>query len=140
MAKYVWTEDLSVGIELIDEQHKLLIQRLDDVANAIDEGKGESLIVKTLSFLIDYTNFHFSTEEKNMKAHNYPGFEDHHIAHEDLKKTLNDLEEDFKDEGATHILLEAINTFLNNWLITHIKGVDVKFGAFLRKKGIRMSK
>jgi hemerythrin len=138
MAKYQWDETLSVGIKLIDQQHKMLIQRLDDVDAAIERSKGEGVIVKTISFLMDYTNFHFSTEEKNMKASNYPGLEEHLKAHKELIRTLNDLEEDFREEGATHLLAAALNTFLNNWLITHIKNVDVRFGKFLKEEGIQI--
>lgn len=77
MGKYQWDDSLSVGVELIDDQHKLLIQRLNDVNDAIEESLGETQIVKTLEFLIQYTDYHFSTEEKNMKATEYPGYESH---------------------------------------------------------------
>ena len=86
MSQYEWNESLSVGIELIDEQHKMLIKRLNDVAEAIEKSQGPAQIVKTLDFLIDYTHFHFSTEEKHMKANNYPGIKEHLDKHEDLKK------------------------------------------------------
>lgn len=56
--------------------------------------------------------------------------------HEDLIANLKNLDDDFKDEGATHILAESINTFLNSWLVKHIKGIDVQFGDFLKEKGL----
>jgi len=138
MSQFKWNTSLSVGIELIDEQHKMLIQRLNDVSDAIKKSQGAGQIVKTLDFLIDYTHFHFSTEEKHMKANDYPGIKEHLQKHEDLKKTLGDLDRDFREEGATYELADALNVFLNNWLVGHIKGIDVKFGNFLREEGIEI--
>ncbi len=75
-----------------------------------------------------------------MIANDYPGLEDHKTKHQELKDTLADLEQDFGEEGATPALAEAINTFLGNWLVKHIKSVDVEFGAFLKEKGIALPK
>lgn len=138
MAKVEWDDRLSVGVDLIDEQHKMLLNRLSDFSEAVDSRQGSSEIVRTLDFLVDYTDFHFSTEERHMRAGGYPGF-DHHLAqHEEFKATLKNLGEDFQEEGATAALADSVNTLLINWLIKHIKAVDQEFGAFLREKGITM--
>jgi len=138
MPEIQWSDDLSVGIDLIDEQHRMLIQRLNDVSAAEEAHHGVEKIAKTLDFLVEYTHFHFSTEEQHMEAHDYPGREEHHIKHEELKDTLRDLEQDFREEGATYQLADSLNTLLGNWLIRHIKGVDVRFGTFLKEKGIAL--
>lgn len=135
MAKIEWTPDYSVNIKLIDEQHKMLFSKLNDLAEAIDQNQGEKRIVTTLDFLMDYTNFHFSTEEKNMEQLDYPGTRYHMDQHRHFVGTLEHLVEDFKEEGPTRALSTAINVFLNNWLINHIKTVDVQFGKFLIDKG-----
>lgn len=137
MAKIEWTQDLTVGIDLIDEQHKMLFQHLSDLANAIEESQGEKKIASTLDFLVDYTHFHFSTEEKNMDKLDYRGTDYHKQQHQMFVITLNHLVEDFKEEGATRALTTAINVFLNNWLINHIQTVDVQFGKFLTAQGLK---
>jgi hemerythrin-like metal-binding protein len=139
MPTFEWTQNLAVGIDLIDEQHKMLFQRANDVSQSLDSGQGLTQIIKTLDFLIDYTLFHFSTEENHMKANRYTGLEAHQASHRGLINTLNDLERDFKEEGATNQLADALNSFLNNWLVKHIKGIDVQFGKFLKEKNIRLS-
>ena len=70
-----WNESLSIGIELIDQQHKTLIERLLAVTEAIEKNQGEGTIAKTLDFLLEYIDLHFSTEEKQMAEHNYPGLD-----------------------------------------------------------------
>lgn len=136
MAAMQWDESLSVGIDLVDEQHKQWIERINAVSAAIEHGQGPDEIQRTLEFLIDYTDLHFTTEEKHMRRHDYPGIELHRSKHEELKKTLGDLVADFEEEGATQVLAHAIDTFLGNWLAKHIREVDMQFGSFVKERGI----
>ena len=139
MNEVKWTDDLSVGVELIDEQHKMLIEHLNNLAKAVEKQQGPTEIASTLNFLIDYTDFHFSMEERNMKAHNYPGLETHKAQHEEFKTILAYMESEFRDDGPTTILAESIDTLLVNWLLKHIRVVDVEFGTFLESNGMAMS-
>ena len=138
MIKIEWDDSLSVGIRLIDEQHKMLIQRLQALIHAIETYQSVNEIVKTLDFLIEYTNYHFSTEEKHMNETKYPGLKYHQTQHEEFKATLRNLTVDFEEDGATRALAEYVNTFLMNWLVKHIKAVDVQFGTFLREKDLSL--
>jgi len=132
MKKIVWSQDLSVGVAEIDEQHRQWIQRLNDVAAAMAANLGPVQTAKTLAFLIDYTKLHFATEEKLMTERGYPGLPAQRAQHKELTATLQDLLRDFEEEGATQKLAETINTFLGNWLLKHIREEDLKFGAFLK--------
>ena len=131
MAKIEWDNSLSIGIKLIDEQHKMLIQRLSDLSGAIEMSRGEVETAKTLDFMVDYTDFHFSAEEKHMTEQKQQ--------HAEFKGHLKQLVEDFEEEGPTKALGTSINVFLLNWLIKHIKGVDLKFGEFLNEKGFELT-
>jgi hemerythrin len=139
MVKIEWDDSLSVGIHLIDEQHKMLIQRLQALVHAIETYQSVNEIVKTLDFLIEYTNFHFSTEEKHMTETKYPGLTSHRAHHEEFKATLQSLTVDFEEDGATRALAESVNVFLMNWLVKHIKAVDLLFGTFLMEKRLSLS-
>ncbi len=135
MTEIAWTPDLATGVELIDEQHKQLIERMNELDRAVRFSRGVPKIIKTLDFLIEYTDFHFGTEEKNMVELDYPQYDYHHGQHAEFVNTLKNLEMDFEEEGATEALAESINTFMFNWLVNHIKTVDVQFGRFLDEKG-----
>ena len=136
MKQVGWTNDLSVGIELIDEQHRMLIKCLNDLKAALSQNEGATKIGSTLDFLIEYTDFHFSAEEKHMAEQGYPGLETHKVKHAEFKATLSTIEQDFREDGATPDLAVAIDTLLVNWLLAHIRAVDTEFGAFLKDKGI----
>ena len=134
MSKIEWDDSLSVNVVLIDEQHKMLIQRLADLSDAFKRGLEQNKIMQTLEFMIDYTDFHFSAEEKVMEENDYPGLDEQKRQHEEFKVTLNNIVEDYKEEGTTTAIAESINVFLLNWLIKHIKGTDSKLGEFLTEK------
>jgi hemerythrin len=136
MTKIEWDDSLSIGVKLIDDQHKMLIQKLKDLSEAFEQSHEQDKIIKTLEFMIDYTDFHFKDEEKTMEEHDYPGLEYQKQQHEEFKTTLNHIVEDFEEEGPTKALATSINVFLLNWLVNHIKGVDLLLGKFLTDKGL----
>lgn len=139
MSRMTWDDSLSIGVELIDEQHKKWIERLSDVQAAIEDLRGMPQIANTLDFLVDYTEFHFSTEEKSMSDTGYPELENHRAKHQELKGTLDDLIADFRDYGVTEKLSQAVGTLLGNWLRDHIRVVDQAFAVFLKEKKIRLT-
>jgi hemerythrin len=133
MVKIEWNDNLATGIELIDDQHKMLLEKLNDVSLAIERQQGVDVITKTLNFMMDYTDFHFSDEEKHMKENEYPRIEYHKKMHKEFVYTLQDLITEFNEDGATDRLAESVNIFLFNWLVKHIRGVDVAYGRYLEE-------
>ncbi len=126
-----WDDSLSVGIDVIDEQHKALIQKLNDTCAAAAVGEGERQTAQALEFLIDYTDYHFSTEERHMEKVRYPHIVAHKALHAEFKQTLAELERDFHEEGATKTIADAVQTLLMTWLVKHIQNVDQQLASFL---------
>lgn len=133
MVKIEWNDGLSTGIELVDEQHKMLLEKLNDISEAIENQQGVEVIIKTLDFMVDYTDFHFSAEEKHMAEHKYTRLDYHKKTHKEFVDTLNTMITEFKEDGATDRLAESVNIYLFNWLVTHIKGVDGAYGKYLKE-------
>ena len=74
-----------------------------------------------------------------MAAHGYPDFEAHRKLHDEFKNILSKMETEFIEDGPTPILAESIDTLLVNWLLKHIRVVDVQFGSFLKDNNIAIS-
>lgn len=129
-----WNETLSINNPIIDGQHKELIEHLNKLTTAVNNHEGPTVISSTINFLNEYTNFHFSSEEKIMSENNYSDYEQHKASHKEFINTLNNLVQDFDEDGATHSLAGSIDTLLVNWLINHIQKTDKKLGNFLNKK------
>jgi hemerythrin len=139
MEKIRWQSNLSVGIELIDNQHKQWIEHYNNMVDSLTSQQNKTQVSKTLGFLINYTEGHFATEEKHMSAHKYEGLQEHQAMHDELRSTLANLVKEFEEEGATTQLAKAVDVFLGNWLIKHIQEVDTKFGSFIRENKIVLS-
>ena len=133
-----WDGSLAMGVGVIDDQHKQLIQRLNDLAKAVEENQGPKAVASTLSFLTEYTHFHFQAEEGLMVAQEYPGLADHQKEHEEFRTILRSMGTDFETDGASAHLAGQINTFLFTWLVRHIRQVDTRFGKFLQDKGAEL--
>jgi len=134
MALMTWSNDLSVNVTQIDEQHKKLVGMLNDLHDAMKQGKGSDTSGKVLSGLVEYVASHFATEEKLMKEHAYPEYLKHKLEHDSLTKQALDLQKQFH-EGKPVLTVELMK-FLKDWLSNHILGTDKKYGPYLNSKGI----
>ncbi len=138
MKQYIWEDKYKIGIDVIDQQHKMWFEKLNEMALAVEKNLGTQKIAQTLQFLIDYTNFHFEAEEKYMTETNFPGLKDQLEEHKKFKKTLADLELEFKEDGATSLLSDSIETLLGSWLINHITSKDIEFSKFLTQNNLEI--
>jgi hemerythrin len=134
MALMAWSDNLSVNVTQIDEQHKKLVGMLNDLHDAMKQGKGGDTSGKVLSGLVEYVATHFATEEKLMKEHAYPEYLKHKLEHDALTKQALDLQKQFQ-EGKPVLTVELMK-FLKDWLSNHILGTDKKYGPYLNSKGI----
>lgn len=132
---FTWTEDLRTGNELIDQQHKQLIQAINELLNACAQGKGRTEVERTMRFLQDYTAKHFADEEQLQQRYRYPDYANHKRYHEAFKQTVRDLAQELQKEGPTIVLVGKLNTSVGGWLLNHIKREDVKVAAHIRAQG-----
>lgn len=131
---YDFTPELETGNELIDSEHKELIDAINNLLLACGEGKGRGEICKTLEFLNDYIAYHFSDEEKLQRQYGYPDYENHKRYHEEYKRIVAGILNEFEQGGATVALVSKTNQAIAGWLLNHIKKEDVKVAAHIRSK------
>ncbi|MCL5063036.1 MAG: bacteriohemerythrin [Nitrospiraceae bacterium] len=134
MALMSWSDNLSVNIKEIDEQHKKLVGMVNDLHDAMKMGKGNDVTGKILTGLIQYVGTHFATEERLMKTHNYPDFVKHKAEHDNLTKKAIELQKQHQ-EGKSVLTIELMS-FLKDWLSNHIMGRDKAYSPFFNGKGI----
>ncbi|ADU27026.1 bacteriohemerythrin [Ethanoligenens harbinense] len=127
-----WKDELSVGVELIDNEHKELIRAVNELFDACMHGKGRAKIAETLKFVENYTVKHFGDEEALQKKYNYPGFPAHQKLHKAFVSDLQNYKRQLETEGPTVNLVATFNTFVSSWLIKHISIEDKKIGIHIR--------
>jgi hemerythrin len=130
MAFFVWTDKYSVGIQQIDDQHKRLVELVNDLYEAMTAGRGSEVLGTVFNNLLVYTRTHFAEEETLMQQCGFPGFSEHKQLHERLTQQVIDLGEQFRD--GRNSLTVPVATFLKDWLVKHIQGTDKKYVPFLK--------
>jgi hemerythrin len=130
MALMEWNDKLSVGVEMMDGDHKKLVSMVNELHDAVREARGKEVLGKVLDGLIDYTKTHFAREEVEMKKFGYPKAPDHFKEHAALAKQVLEVQAKYK-AGNTAVLSMEVMAFLRDWLLKHIQGSDKALGAFL---------
>lgn len=135
MALIVWSDQLKVGISIIDQQHQELVRMANELSDAMKAGHGREALGKLFAGLTAYTLNHFATEERLMQQHAYGKASEHKRQHEDLKRQVGELQGKAK-EGKLSATIETLN-LLRDWLSHHINHTDKDLAAHLASKGIR---
>ena len=131
---YDWDESLATGIDEIDEQHKSLIKKMNELSEAIGEEGDKKMAVEIIEFMEDYGQTHFETEEKYMKKYDFNRLSIQREAHEKFTKNVESVKSRIEEEGLTDDVVNDVNEYLINWFMNHIKTEDKKFSKFMKNK------
>lgn len=134
MNKIQWNDELSVGVEQIDDQHKELIRIANALINAVTLERDQRIINNVLNKLREYTIHHFNSEEQLMEKIGFPKRGEHATEHARLKKEVKEYQHQvYLKENLTP---DALLEFLKNWLLKHILTYDRDIARFMHKKGM----
>jgi len=124
MAIFIWDDSYKTGINNIDKQHKKLVDLLNQLDENINVGGDTQLVIGLLDELVDYTKYHFSSEERFMQEHDYDpvSFRKHQQIHQQFVQQIKEAQENchINPDKVTDELLD----FLVQWLINHILLTD----------------
>lgn len=131
-----WTENNEISVPSVDEQHKILFEILNRLHESVSGGLEQSAVAAVLDDLVEYTVYHFNTEEELFQAVGYPLLQEHKEEHDKLTRQAVELQQQLKAGSAT-ISFEVLD-FLYDWLTDHTTGLDMEFGNYIREKGITL--
>lgn len=131
---YNWDKSLETGNAEIDAQHKQLITTLNSLIIAHQEGRGPMELSKTLEFMTNYVVQHFHDEEALQLKYRYSEYEAHKEKHNNFKFVVKDLTMRLEEEGYTPALIDKTISTIADWLITHIKGDDLRLAIYIQQK------
>jgi hemerythrin len=126
-----WNDKLSVGVAMIDSDHKHLVGLVNELHDAVKAAKGKEVLGKVLDGLVSYTKTHFGREEVEMAKFSYPKSSEHIREHTNLTKQVLDVQAKYK-AGNNAILSMEVLAFLRDWLLKHIQASDKALGEFLK--------
>ena len=128
-----WTSQLATGVRFVDEQHRKLVDMINDLYKAMKSGQGKAVIEKLLDDLANYTIYHFDAEEKCFHKFNYSETSGHIKIHEELKSKVIGFINRYKS-GSENISMDLMN-FLKDWLENHICKTDKRYARTFLESG-----
>lgn len=134
----LWSDSYLTGIKRIDEQHKVLVNTLNEANARLAVNVTRELLEQITRDLLSYALYHFDTEESLMREYDYIGLsaidaEKHRQEHRGFSQRVVTLRDGLRDGRL--VSREELLTFLNNWLVNHILHTDKRFAEFLNSHG-----
>jgi hemerythrin len=136
--KYVnWSDSYSMGVKIIDDQHKGLLDFVNDLFNHStgDEKEEYAYFKDVIQQAVEYVKNHFQTEEKLMLRTKFPGYLKHKKAHNSFILTVVKSVRDY--ESGKRLVLDKFARFLKDWVLTHIAVMDKQYADYFKKIATR---
>jgi len=126
-----WSDLLSVGISKMDDEHKELFSRINDLLKGLLGQEGNYDLPHLVSRVNEYIQYHFRDEEKMLASYKYPGLNEQIKLHGIYENEFRIIEEKLRSGEFDAGLLIQIQDKIVNWLLEHIGKVDKKYGDFI---------
>jgi hemerythrin len=135
MTFFEWTPRLSVGLESVDRQHRMLIGYINELNDAVDTGRNGYALPKILERLRNYTKVHFAYEEAMFKVYRYDEADDHSHAHHAFVSMIEDCEAR-QAKGEPEVAADLLQ-YIKTWLANHILVEDKAYASVLIQRGAK---
>jgi hemerythrin-like metal-binding protein len=135
MTPMIWTGEMSVGVKELDDDHKQLIDLLNEALETLSSGQSREVLAEVLGRLVEKTKAHFAHEERLFDRTGFAGAEAHHREHDLMLATALKWQAHFKSGCPPILSVEDLNGF-ESWLDNHIQGADMLYGPHLNAAGI----
>jgi len=138
-----WNDNkMSIGIKLIDEQHKELLKIINKLSTSINENSQRKDILIIVNELIGYASYHFTVEEELFNKFNYKDSEEHKKEHSLFVKKFRSIKNKISNDkvylkkSAIEISGEVFQ-YIVDWFLNHVVGSDKKYVELFKKNGIK---
>lgn len=129
----LWSDDMSVGVDVLDADHKVLFQILHRLREIVKTGDDPETLSKALAALREYTDYHFKREEALMEACDYTNLPTHRKVHEKIIAKVEGFIEENSVEPCILVTNELVD-YLENWLQVHIMEKDKNYQDWMAGK------
>ena len=132
MSFIYWDDSFSVGVEIIDSQHKKLVELINNFHNS------ETNLDEVVQDLLAYINFHFKTEEKYFIDFGYQKIDEHTNQHKFYEDKIKEIYKKCLDEKVDEGKISSeIEGFIKDWILNHIKISDKEYTECFHKHGLK---
>jgi hemerythrin len=127
-----WSSKLSCGVKLIDDQHKGLVNLVNEMFNHINgnEVQERNYFNRVIQEAVKYVRVHFATEEKIMIATKFAGYAEHKKEHDSFVLAVLNNVRDY--EAGKRLTLVSFTRFLKEWILSHIAVMDKQYFGYFK--------
>jgi hemerythrin len=132
-----WDDRYTVGIELIDEQHRELASQVNNLyLNCQKEGQEAKLLFDlNIQPLLRCMSYHFSSEEKMLRRIKYPDLAAHIQQHSAIIKIVTEGIRCIQYEESSVLIaknrLPEFAAYLRDTFINHVAVLDKKYVSYI---------
>ncbi len=126
-----WDENLSVGIDVIDEHHRYLFDLINDLYDVVSQKLGSREVARLIKALDAYARIHFRAEEQMMNHYGYSDIDHQLSQHHAFEEKIAEFYEELHDNP--FVAQFDVLSYLREWLIHHIHVEDIKLIALAGK-------
>jgi len=132
-----WTKKLECGVKLIDDQHKGLVNLVNEMfehvtGNSVQE---HDYFNRVIQEAVKYVKIHFATEEKIIIATKFKGYTEHKKEHENFIRAVVENIKEY--ESGKRYTLSTFTRFLKDWILSHIAFMDKQYFEYFRQIATR---
>ncbi len=131
----LWTENLRVGVDELDQDNKKLVAQVNALHGAIQAGASKKLLKGVLDELEDYAWRHCTSEEVAFLETGYPDAATHTAEHEELREMVGRMKQQRGGGLDANLSVDLMN-LIYFWITNHIYRADRKYAEFIRMRGI----
>lgn len=132
-----WKNDYALGIQEIDEQHRIVFEQIEELRQAIIRGDSQKHVGEIIERMVEYTRVHLVMEECVLRLFTYSDYAGHKHKHEHGVKQIEAFSRRYA-EGDRSVPLELFE-FIGGWWRHHILDEDARYVRTLRKVGVARS-
>ena len=123
-----WNDYNSLGIPIIDEQHRGIVSIINSLHYFTREGTALESLGPTINAMDYLAVLHFKTEETLFTNSAFPGHAEHIQAHRKFSQQVSAVLQEAKSSGDAQLAL----VFLKKWWIDHINVEDKKYAPYIK--------
>ena len=129
-----WSETYATGVELIDNQHKELVKLTNELYRACLSGKetANTVFRESMSRMVEYVRFHFSTEQTLLQHVKYPEYTEHKKQHDTLVRNILESASEY-EKGVNFVPNQFVRT-LKEWIFGHIAVFDKAYALYINEQ------
>ena len=132
-----WTDDMSVGLPKLDDDHRLIIEAINQLGVSAGDAAQQDVVRQHLMRLRRYAEVHFAREENVLAACAFPALEIQKKEHQDFVKCIQEATQRFdaKPAESAGTISQELLGFLRDWLWYHILIEDMAYRPYVEHSG-----